>query len=226
MKVLIIEDTIKLADNLKSYFEIAGHTSDVSYTLNDAYDFYSTSHYDIILLDIMLPDGDGREFLKKVRHNNDSKPIIIMTAKSDITDKVDILDLGADDYIIKPFEFSELDERCRDVLRRQIGQSQVWLEFGNIKLYPLTATLDINSKKIILRNRELRLLEIFLNSPDLIFSKNQLTDRVFSISENVNENTIEVYIARIRKLINTSSVMIKTLRGIGYKLEKKNETSF
>ena len=223
MKVLIIEDTVKLADNLKSYFELEGHTSDVSYNLSDAYEFYFTSHYDIVLLDILLPDGDGRDFLKKIRLKNDSKPIIVMTAKSDISDKVDLLDLGADDYIIKPFEFSELDARCRAVLRRQKGQNQLFLEFGNIKLYPLIATIIINSQNIILRNRELRLLEIFMNSPNIIFSKDQLTDRVFSISENINENTIEVYIARIRKLIKESNAKITTLRGIGYKLEKLND---
>jgi len=223
MKVLIIEDTVKLADNLKSYFELEGHTSDISYNLTDAYEFYSSSHYDIVLLDILLPDGDGRDFLKKIRLKNDSKPIIVMTAKSDISDKVDLLDLGADDYIIKPFEFSELDARCRAVLRRQKGQNQICLEFGNLKLYPLIATITINSQNIILRNRELRLLEIFMNSPNIIFSKHQLTDRVFSISENVNENTIEVYIARIRKLIKEANIKIITLRGIGYKLAKIND---
>jgi len=222
MKTLIIEDTKKLADTLQNFFSMNGNNADISYNLEDAYHYVEITHYDIILLDIMLPDGDGRDFLQKLRKKNNLTPIIVMTAKFEISDKVDILDLGADDYIIKPFEFIELEARCRAVLRRKNNNHQQSLAFGNVNLFPQTATIEINGHAQSLRNRELRLLEIFFNSPNIIFSKNQITDRIFSISDIVSENTIEVYVARIRKKIEKSNIILETMRGIGYKLTTKN----
>ena len=141
MNTLIIEDTKKLANTLKNYFHINGNNVDVSFNLEDAYHYIAITHYDIILLDIMLPDGDGRDFLQNLRKKNNITPIIVMTAKIEISDKVDILDLGADDYIIKPFEFIELEARCRAVLRRKNNNYQNTLSFGNVNLFPQTATL-------------------------------------------------------------------------------------
>ncbi len=166
----------------------------------------------------MLPDGDGRDFLRSIRAKNNNVPVIVMTARSEISDRVDLLDIGADDYIIKPFEFVELEARCRAVLRRHSGQDQQSLNFGNVVLYPLTASIEFDDRKINLRNRELRLLEIFFNSPGILFSKDQLTDRLFLISDEVTENAIEVYVGRLRKKLAESTVTIETVRGIGYRL--------
>jgi two-component system response regulator TctD len=166
----------------------------------------------------MLPDGDGRDFLRAIRAKNNNTPVIAMTARSEISDRIDLLDIGADDYIIKPFEFAELEARCRAVLRRHSGQDQLALNYGNVTLYPLIAMLEVHDQKISLRNRELRLLEIFFNSPEIIFSKEQLTDRLFSISEEVTDNAIEVYIGRVRKKLNNTNLKIETVRGIGYRL--------
>jgi two-component system response regulator TctD len=168
----------------------------------------------------MLPDGDGRDFLRSVRARNKNIPVIVMTARSEISDRVDLLDIGADDYIIKPFEFVELEARCRAVLRRHSGQDQQALSYGNIILYPLSAMIVFGQEKIPLRNRELRLLEIFCNSPKILFSKEQLTDRLFLISDEVTENAIEVYVGRLRKKLVGSNVTIETVRGIGYRLVK------
>ena len=129
-----------------------------------------------------------------------------------------MLDIGADDYITKPFDFSELDARCRAVLRRHKGKNQLCLTYYNTSLYPLLGYLNIGEKKIQLRNKELRLLEIFFNSPEIYFSKNQIADRLFSISESVSDNTIEVYIGRVRKLLKDSNAKIETNRGMGYRL--------
>ena len=171
----------------------------MAHDLSEAKHFASVTHFDIILLDIMLPDGDGRDFLRAIRAKNNNTPVIAMTARSEISDRIDLLDIGADDYIIKPFEFAELEARCRAVLRRHSGQDQLALNYGNVTLYPLIAMLEVHDQKISLRNRELRLLEIFFNSPEIIFSKEQLTDRLFSISEEVTDNAIEVYVGRVRK---------------------------
>ena len=146
-----------------------------------------------------------------------------MTAKSEIADRIDVLDIGADDYIVKPFEFAELEARCRAVLRRHKGQNQTKLSFGSVNLFPLLAILEFNGKKQNLRNRELRLLEVFFNAPKILHSKEQLTDRLFSISEDVTDNAIEVYVARIRKKLVNSGLEISTVRGLGYRLTQSNE---
>ena len=220
MKALIIEDSLELANSLVNFFKIDGHVTDHAEDLQTAEEHISVSKFDIVLLDIMLLDGDGRDFLKKIRKKNNNVPVIVMTAKTEISDKVDLLDIGADDYIIKPFDKSELEARCRAVLRRQSGQNQIKLEFANTIVYPLIAKIEVNGQTKTLRNRELRLLEIFYNSPEIIFSKDQLSDRMFSISEIVSENAIEVYIARIRKKLEGGDAKIETARGIGYKLTK------
>jgi len=218
LKVLLIEDTKELADSLRLFFELEKNHVEMAHNLSEAKHFASVTHFDIILLDIMLPDGDGRDFLRTIRSKNNNTPVIVMTARSEISDRIDLLDIGADDYIIKPFEFAELEARCRAVLRRHSGQDQLALNYGNATLYPLIAMLEAYGEKTSLRNRELRLLEIFFNSPEIIFSKEQLTDRLFSISEEVTDNAIEVYVGRVRKKLHNTNLKIETVRGIGYRL--------
>lgn len=218
MKILVVEDAEDFANSLKHSLELESNHVEIAGDLSIASDFVSVTHFDIILLDIMLPDGDGRDFLRSIRAKNNNVPVIVMTARSEISDRVDLLDIGADDYIIKPFEFVELEARCRAVLRRHSGQNQQSLNFGNVAVYPLTASIEFDDRKINLRNRELRLLEIFFNSPGILFSKDQLTDRLFLISDEVTENAIEVYVGRLRKKLAESTVTIETVRGIGYRL--------
>ena len=218
MKILVVEDAEDFANSLKHSLELESNHVEIAGDLSIASDFVSVTHFDIILLDIMLPDGDGRDFLRSIRAKNNNVPVIVMTARSEISDRVDLLDIGADDYIIKPFEFVELEARCRAVLRRHSGQDQQSLNFGNVVVYPLAASIEFDDRKINLRNRELRLLEIFFNSPGILFSKDQLTDRLFLISDEVTENAIEVYVGRLRKKLAESTVTIETVRGIGYRL--------
>jgi|TARA_B100002019_G_scaffold105614_1_gene90769 two-component system response regulator TctD len=220
LKTLIVEDTEELASSLKIFLELEKNKVEIASEISEATHLVSITHFDMILLDIMLPDGDGRTFLKNLRASNNNVPVIVMTARSEISERIDLLDIGADDYIIKPFEFSELEARCRAVLRRQSGQNQLALTFGNVQVLPLLAIMKIGNNQITLRNRELRLLEIFFNSPEIIFSKEQLTDRLFSITEDVSENAIEVYVARVRKKMENSNIYIETVRGIGYRLRK------
>ena len=220
MKVLIVEDTAELAEALKLFFRLEKNYVEVAGDLFEARHFASVTYFDMILLDIMLPDGDGRDFLRFLRASNNNVPVIVMTARSEISDRVDLLDIGADDYIVKPFDFAEIEARCRAVLRRHRGQDQLALSFGEVTLYPLLAELEKNGKRTSLRNRELRLLEIFFNSPGIIFSKEQLTDRLFSISDEISENAIEVYVGRARKKLIDSNVQIETVRSMGYRLRE------
>ena len=219
MKILIVEDTSELAHSLKSFFRLEKNQVEIAVDLEEAKHFVSISHFDMILLDIMLPDGDGRDFLRALRNSNNNVPVIVMTARSEISDRIDLLDIGADDYIVKPFDFAEVEARCRAVLRRHRGQDQLALSFGGVTLFPLMAELEKDGVRVSLRNRELRLLEIFFNSPDIIFSKEQLTDRLFSISEEISENAIEVYVGRARKKLIGSNAEIETVRGMGYRLK-------
>lgn len=178
----------------------------------------ATTEYDMILLDIMLPDGDGRQFLQAHRAAQRDTPVIVLTARSEVSDRVSVLDLGADDYIVKPFDFSELEARCRAVQRRRSGGASNIHSFGDVVFDPLACTLTVNGREVRLRNRELRLFEIFIAAPDQVFSKSKLVDRLFSYDVDASENAIEVYVGRLRKHLEGARAQIVTVRGLGYRL--------
>lgn len=218
MRYLLVEDNDQLAKTTASRLSLDGHAVDHAADLAQAQAFVSTTDYDLVLLDIMLPDGDGRALLQQFRTENDPTPIIVLTARSEISDRVSILDLGADDYIMKPFDFSELEARCRAVLRRRGGTAHSVVVMGKMQFDPMAGSLIVNGLQHELRNKEFRLLEILVGSPDTLFSKGRLVDRLFSYEEDVSENAIEVYVGRLRKHLTGSGVSIETVRGMGYKL--------
>ncbi|MEP1586126.1 MAG: response regulator transcription factor [Tateyamaria sp.] len=218
MKFLLVEDNQELANAILSRMGLDGHVIDHATKLEDARAFVATGDYDLILLDIMLPDGDGREFLRQHRASDQDTPVIILTARSQVSDRIGSLDLGADDYVTKPFDHAELEARCRAVLRRKSGIAKTTIEVGGIAFDPVAGSLNIAGNEITLRNRELRLLELFLNAPGQVFSKQKLADRLFSYDDDVSENAIEVYVGRLRRHLQGSSMKITTLRGLGYRL--------
>ena len=219
MKFLLVEDNQDLANAVLSRMEMAGHVIDHAGNLADASAFIATGQYDLILLDIMLPDGDGRTFLEQHRASDLDTPVIVLTARSQVSDRIGSLDLGADDYVTKPFDHAELEARCRAVLRRKFGNAKTTIEVGGVVFDPVAGHLTVGGEVVKMRNRELRLLELFLNAPGQIFSKSKLADRLFSYDEDVSENAIEVYIGRLRKHLSASNVRITTLRGLGYRLD-------
>ncbi|WP_425037870.1 response regulator transcription factor [Primorskyibacter sp. S187A] len=219
MKFLLIEDNVDLAAALCNRMRMDGHVVDHASTIEDGHAYLATTDYDLLLLDIMLPDGDGRDFLKSHRAAQNQIPVIVLTARSEVSDRISLLDLGADDYLTKPFDHAELQARCRAVLRRRSGAAQTILQHGDVALDPLASRLTIGARDISLRNRELRLLELFMNAPGQVFSKGKLVDRLFSYDDDVTENAIEVYVARLRKHLEDSSLSITTLRGLGYRLD-------
>jgi len=218
MRFLLVEDNQNLAMAVVNRLSLDGHVVDHAPDIATAENYTSTTTFDLILLDIMLPDGDGRSFLKQHRKHQNKTPVIVLTARSEISDRVGVLDLGADDYITKPFDFNELEARCRAVLRRRSGSGDNTKNVGNLIFDPLAGTLTVGQKFIELRNKELRLLEILFGAPEMIFSKPNLVDRLFSYDEDVSENAIEVYVARLRKHLDGSPVRITTVRGLGYRL--------
>lgn len=218
MRFLLVEDNVQLSKAVADRFTLDGHAVDQAYDIASAKDCIKVANYDLILLDIMLPDGDGRDFLKEHRRSENRTPVIVLTARSEISDRVGLLDLGADDYVTKPFDFSELEARCRAVLRRQGGAAHNIREFEGVILDSTEGTLKFNGNEQSLRNRELRLLEVFFISPGQIFSKSHLMDRLFSFADDISENAIEVYVGRLRKKLENSSAKIETVRGLGYRL--------
>ena len=219
MRFLLIEDNAQLAAAVVDRLGLDGHVVDHAADLQTAGDFTATTDYDLILLDIMLPDGDGRSFLSRHRNRQDRTPVIVLTARSEVSDRVGILDLGADDYMVKPIDYSELEARCRAVLRRRGGAARNLISLGNLRFDSLSGTMHVGDRDIQLRPRELRLFEVFAHAPGQIFSKSALVDRLFSYDEDVTENAIEVYVGRLRRHLSGSDVRITTVRGLGYKLE-------
>lgn len=218
MRFLLVEDNADLARAAQARLALDGHAVDWAATLAEAEDHLAAAPYDLILLDIMLPDGDGRDFLAAHRRARRDTPVIVMTARAAVSDRVALLDTGADDYITKPFDFAELEARVRAVLRRRGGAAETLRHYADLTFDPLTATITVSGEARELRNRELRLFEILLSGPERIFSKSQLCDRLFSYAEAVTDNAIEVYVGRLRKKLAGSAARIETVRGVGYRL--------
>ena len=218
MRYLLVEDNHELAEAVVSRLALDGHAVDHAANLADAEACLAAAQYDLILLDVMLPDGDGRDFLSRSRAHLET-PVIVLTARSQVSDRVGALDQGADDYITKPFDFSELEARCRAVLRRRGGEARNEIALGDAVFDPLAGTLRQGSETVDLRNREIRLLEVFARHKGQILSKSQLMDRLFSYDTEVTENAIEVYVGRLRRRIEGMGVRIETVRGLGYRME-------
>jgi len=217
MRFLLVEDNIELGEAVIARLSLDGHAVDHAKTLAEADEWLAVAEYDLMLLDVMLPDGDGREFLRRTR-TTERMPVIVLTARSQVSDRVDTLDLGADDYITKPFDFGELEARCRAVLRRRGTPTPALIPLGEALFDPSGGTLSHAGETKPLRNRELRLLEVFARNKGQILSKSQLLDRLFSQDAEVSENAIEVYVGRLRKRLLPAGVEIETVRGVGYRI--------
>ena len=218
MRYLLVEDNAELAEAVVQRLVMDGHAVDHAGDLASASDCLAAAEYDLILLDVMLPDGDGRDFLAQSRGKIET-PVIMLTARSQVSDRVGALDQGADDYITKPFDFAELEARCRAVLRRRGGAAKNEIDLGGA-IFDLTAgALRTADTTIEFRNRELRLLEVFARRRGQILSKAQLMDRLFSYDSDVTENAIEVYVGRLRKKLAKTGIKIETVRGLGYRID-------
>lgn len=224
MRFLLIEDNVELAESVVERLSLDGHSVDHAVDIAAATVRVSSQPYDLWLLDIHLPDGDGRHFLTLQRRTGNDTPVIVLTARSAVADRVSLLDAGADDYITKPVDFAELGARCRAVLRRH-GRGGDVLSLGDLTVDPEGVSVNVAGRGTVLRNRELRLLQVLAQSPGRVFSKSQLHDLVFGVLEAVTDNAIEVYVGRVRKAIAASqSVRIETVRGLGYRLVRQDQT--
>ncbi|QFU09706.1 Transcriptional regulatory protein tctD [Rhodobacteraceae bacterium THAF1] len=218
MRYLLVEDNSELADAIMNRLVLDGHAVDHAGSVAQARDWLAAASYDLILLDVMLPDGDGRDLLRLTRRDNGT-PVIMLTARSQISDRVSMLDQGADDYITKPFDFSELEARCRAVLRRRGGSARNEIAIGTAIFDPTSGSLRMGNETTELRNRETRLLETLVRHPGQVMSKDRLLDSLFSFDADVTENAIEVYIGRLRRRLQGTHARIETVRGMGYRLD-------
>ncbi|PWC37904.1 response regulator transcription factor [Azospirillum sp. TSO35-2] len=222
MRILVVEDTEDLADAIIQRMRKHGYAIDWAADGYQAEELLATERYQLVILDLMLPGPDGQTLLRQLRRKGDDTPVLVVTARSRVDTKVDALDLGADDYVVKPFDFRELEARCRALLRRHHGIATSEQVFGNLSFDTSTKKVAIDGQPIDLSAREFRLLELFLSSLNKVMSKDTLIDRLCSLDQPVAPNAIELYVSRLRKKLEGASVVIRTLHGQGYVAEQKN----
>ena len=221
MKVLIVEDEYNLADAIKERLEKEKLTVNIVEDGEEGYYYASTNTYDLIILDVMLPNMSGFQILNKLRTDNINSKIIMLTARSTIEDKLNGLENGADDYLTKPFHMDELVARVNIQLKRNGNKNN--LSFGDLVLN--TTTLKVTCTKtnevVELIKKEFQLLEYFINNPNQVLSKEQIYDRVWGIENEIESNNLEAYLSFIRRKLRVieSKVVIKSVRGMGYKIE-------
>jgi DNA-binding response OmpR family regulator len=221
MRLLIVEDEKTLANLIKRGFEEEGYAVDVAYNGEDGLFFAENNNYDAIVLDIMLPIIDGISLLKKLREQNISTPIIILTAKDSVKDKVLGLDSGSDDYLTKPFLFEELLSRVRAIIRRKFAASSPIIKICDLEIDTAQKTVKRNNKKINLSAKEYTLLEYLALNKNKVISRTSIIEHLYDEYFDLDSNVIDVFINRIRNKIdkNFDKKLIHTFRGIGYSLK-------
>ena len=218
MRVLLVEDDPMIAKGLQTALRQDGYAVDGVSDGRHAAEALRTESFDIVLLDLGLPGRDGLEVLRELRGRGDSTPVIIVTARDETRNRIEGLDAGADDYIIKPFDLDEIAARMRSVLRRAAGRGDPCIRHGGISLNPVTHAVERDGIPIALSAHEFSVLEALLQRPGAVLSRAQLEDRLYGWSDSIESNAVEVYIHALRRKLGSDS--IRTLRGVGYFIPK------
>jgi two-component system response regulator QseB len=218
MRVLLIEDDPMIAKGLQTALRQDGYAVDGVSDGRHAAEALRTESFDIVLLDLGLPGRDGLEVLRELRGRGDSTPVIIVTARDDIRNRIEGLDAGADDYIIKPFDLDEIAARMRSVLRRAAGRGDPCIRHRGISLNPVTHAVERDGVPILLSAHEFSVLEALMQRPGAVLSRAQLEDRLYGWSDSIESNAVEVYIHALRRKLGSDC--IRTLRGVGYFIPK------
>lgn len=216
MRVLLIEDDNVLGGAVADQIRADGHGVDRAARLADGQDALDAQPFDLILLDLMLPDGRGIPFLKALRARGDATPVIILTALDQVSDRIAGLQAGADDYLVKPFDLAELSARIGSVSRRYAGNPNPLVELGDIQIDLGGRVVTQAGRLVALTAREWALLEAFVSRPTQLFTKVQLEELLYSFDDSVGSNTIEVHVSHLRKKLGKG--LIVTERGMGYRL--------
>ena len=225
MKILLVEDEIDLNNVVTKYLKKNGYSIDSVFDGEEALDYLRYGEYDLVILDIMMPKVDGFEVIKKLRDKGNHTSVLMLTARDSADDKVKGLDLGADDYIVKPFDFNELLARIRAVVRRKYGNSSNKLVIGDLILDTSEKSVTRAGKQIELTGKEYEVLEYLMQSKNRILSREQIKEHVWDFDYEGGSNIVEVYIKFLRKKIddNFSPKLIHTIRRVGYVLKVENE---
>lgn len=220
MRILLVEDDRMLSDAITRAMTQSAHVVDVSYSGEEADRALATYEYGLVLLDIGLPNIDGFEVLKRLRSRRNKVPVLVLTARNTIEDRISGLDLGADDYLAKPFHLSELEARVRALIRRAHASASSELIHGRLRLDTAGRRLFCDNEPVDLSARELSVIELLLLKEGKVVTKQQIVDHLYGWEDASNSNAIEVFVYRLRKKLEASGTDIRTVRGMGYLIEK------
>jgi len=225
MTILVVEDEIKITRFIKKGLEMEHYTVEVAYDGEEALEKAEINSYDLIILDIMLPKMDGVEVCKKLRESKVESPIIMLTARDTVEDRVRGLDAGADDYLIKPFAFGELVARVRALLRREKTVKSTRLQVGDLILDPATHEVYRGDKELHLSSKEYRLLDYMMRRPGQVCTRTMIGEHIWGYNFTDDSNVIDVYISYLRRKVDSGfkNKLIHTVRDVGYKIQDKNE---
>lgn len=221
MRILLAEDDEVLSNGISKALRQCGFTVDHVATGSDADVAIASAPFDLAILDLGLPQLSGLEVLKRLRSSGRRFPVLIVTARDGLEDRVSGLDLGADDYMTKPFDLPELEARVRALIRRSNYGAETEIVYGPVKMDTASRNITINGEAIEFSSRELAVFELLLQRPGKVVSKEQLLDHMYGFDQEVSQNAIEVLIHRLRKKIESFGLSVRTIRGLGYLLENK-----
>lgn len=223
MRILVVEDSVRLADTLKESLEKEHFLVDVASDGERGYECASSGIYDIVILDLMLPIMDGYEVLRRLRQEKNEVAVLILSAKSELDDKVEGFRIGADDYLTKPFDIQELVMRIRAIVRRRGNREIVYLTAGNLRLDVEKCTIENtdSGRNMQIAGKELQLLEFFLNNQKQVLEKEQIATKIWGFESTAEYNNVEVYVSFLRRKFRFLhvNVSIRAVRGVGYMLE-------
>jgi two-component system OmpR family response regulator len=222
MRILVVEDDALLVDGLTAALTRSGHRVAQARTGRHADLLLRTEQFDLVVLDVGLPDIDGFEVLRRLRSRKSTTNVLVLTARDAVEDRVHGLDLGADDYLTKPFSVTEFEARVRALLRRSAPSTGQWTVDG-LSVDVAAKRIRVHDKLVDLTPREWALLELFFARPNRVLSKDQIAESLSAVEENLSPNAIEVYVSRLRTKIEAAGVHIRTVRGFGYMWEGTHE---
>lgn len=218
MRIFVVEDDDILRDGLEVGLRLAGFSIETAATLEEARAGLAAGGFDVIVLDLMLPDGSGLDLLAEIRLSGNDCPVLLLTARDKVEDRVAGLDHGADDYLVKPFDLDELAARLRALSRRVNGRSQPQLVWEHICLVPATLELRVGGNPVPVSRREFAVLHALMEAPQVIQSKSALEEKLYGWQEDIESNAIEVHIHHLRQKVGRNA--IETVRGLGYRMRK------
>jgi DNA-binding response OmpR family regulator len=225
MRILVIEDNHRLNSSLASNLVHEGYSVDSAYDGQEGQDLAEMTAYDLIILDILLPEKDGLEVCRDLRRRRIQTPILLLTARDSVDDRVQGLDCGADDYLVKPFSMRELLARLRALLRRQQPYKNGRLEMADLVIDPVTHTVEREGRPVDLTPKEFALLEYFMYHPNQVVTREMIEQHIWNYDFECESNVIDVYVRRLRRKIDTPFAvkLLTTVRGVGYRLQPPAE---